>query len=98
MLKLKYPIMTELDTLTDKMLVLEESVDDVEEGITDLQVVNNDILDRLTVLEDAVISKILLSDLSNVQVECISNNKQHVNNLIFITNRLRRVYSCDRNY
>ena len=28
------------------MLALEESVDDVEEGITALQVVNNDILDR----------------------------------------------------
>ena len=39
------------------MSVLEETVDDVEEGLTALQVVNNDILDRVTALEEAVISE-----------------------------------------
>ena len=32
-------------------------MDDVEEEITALQVVNNDILDRLTILEEAVVGK-----------------------------------------
>ena len=50
----------EVSTHDTSIIVLEETVDDVEEEITTLQVVNNDILHRLTVIEETVISKILL--------------------------------------
>ena len=50
----------EVSTHDTSINILEESVDDVQEGITDLQVVNNDILDRLTVVEEAVISKLIV--------------------------------------
>ena len=42
--------------------VLAEAVDDVEEGITALHVVTNDILDRLAVVEEVVIGRILVYD------------------------------------
>ena len=47
------------------MSELEDIVDSVEDDMTDLEVENTEIQQRLTVLEETVMSKLLLSNISD---------------------------------